>query len=86
MSTTADCLGMSCPIRRRYSPPPVISSSMVRPLVRNDSCRHSGAPRTTELSAPPSSEAAVAGYRLLTRDASRYWIYFPKLELIVPGG
>jgi hypothetical protein len=25
---------------------------MVRPLVRNDSCRHSGAPRTTELSAP----------------------------------
>jgi len=29
--------------------------------------------------------APVAGYRLITRDASRYRTYFPKLELIVPG-
>jgi predicted nucleic acid-binding protein len=32
------------------------------------------------------AHAALAGYRLLTRDASRYRTYFPKLELIVPGG
>jgi predicted nucleic acid-binding protein len=32
------------------------------------------------------AHAAVAGYRLLTRDASRYQTYFPKLELIVPAG
>ncbi len=31
------------------------------------------------------AHAAVAGYRLLTRDASRYQAYFPKLELIVPA-
>jgi hypothetical protein len=36
------------------SPPPVISSSIVRPLARNDSCRHSGPPQTTEVSAPAS--------------------------------
>src|SRR6185437_2820352 len=31
---------------------------MVRPLARNDSCRHSGPPRTTEVAAPPSNEAS----------------------------
>ena len=28
--------------------------------------------------------AAVAGYRLLTRDAARYRTYFPRLRIIVP--
>ena len=31
------------------------------------------------------AHAAVAGYRLITRDATRYRTYFPRLELIVPG-
>jgi predicted nucleic acid-binding protein len=30
------------------------------------------------------SHAAVAGYRLLTRDAARYRSYFPRLSLIAP--
>ena len=30
------------------------------------------------------AHAAVAGYRLLTRDAARYRSYFPRLELIAP--
>ncbi|MBI4869385.1 MAG: type II toxin-antitoxin system VapC family toxin [Candidatus Wallbacteria bacterium] len=30
------------------------------------------------------AHAAVAGYRLLTRDATRYRTYFPKVELIAP--
>lgn len=31
------------------------------------------------------AHAAVAGYRLMTRDARRYRSYFPKLELIAPS-
>jgi predicted nucleic acid-binding protein len=31
------------------------------------------------------AHAAVAGYRLLTRDAARYRGYFPKLSLIAPN-
>ncbi len=31
------------------------------------------------------AHAAVAGYRLLTRDAARYRSYFPRLELIAPS-
>jgi predicted nucleic acid-binding protein len=30
------------------------------------------------------AHAAVAGYRLLTRDAARYRTYFPRVELIAP--
>jgi hypothetical protein len=30
------------------------------------------------------AHAAVAGYRLLTRDAGRYRAYFPTVELIAP--
>jgi len=30
------------------------------------------------------AHAAIAGYRLLTRDAARYRIYFPGLEILVP--
>lgn len=31
------------------------------------------------------AHAAVAGYRLLTRDVSRYQTYFPKIDIIAPG-
>src|SRR5437899_2671529 len=31
------------------------------------------------------AHAAIAGYRLLTRDAARYRTYFPKLQLITPS-
>ena len=30
------------------------------------------------------AHAAIAGYRLLTRDAARYRSYFPRLPLIAP--
>ena len=31
------------------------------------------------------AHAAIAGFRLLTRDAARYRTYFPKLDLIAPA-
>jgi predicted nucleic acid-binding protein len=31
------------------------------------------------------AHAAIAGYRLMTRDSARYRTYFPKLTLIAPG-
>ncbi|KZC97416.1 type II toxin-antitoxin system VapC family toxin [Oceanibaculum pacificum] len=31
------------------------------------------------------AHAAIAGYRLITRDAARYRTYFPKLDLIAPN-
>jgi len=31
------------------------------------------------------AHAAVAGYRLLTRDVSRYQTYFPNIDIIAPG-
>jgi predicted nucleic acid-binding protein len=32
------------------------------------------------------AHAAIAGYSLMTRDASRYRTYFPKLSMIAPNG
>lgn len=32
------------------------------------------------------AHAAVSGYRLMTRDATRYRTYFPRLDLIAPTG
>jgi predicted nucleic acid-binding protein len=42
-----------------------------------------------ERSPPPDfyigAHAAVAGYRLLTRDVSRYRTYFPTVDIIAPA-
>jgi predicted nucleic acid-binding protein len=48
--------------------------------------RRRGSPRPSPL--PDffiGAHAAIAGYRLLTRDVTRFSSYFPKVELIAPG-
>jgi predicted nucleic acid-binding protein len=46
--------------------------------------RNSGEKRSPMPDFYIGAHAAVAGYRLLTRDASRYRGYFPTVELIAP--
>jgi predicted nucleic acid-binding protein len=47
--------------------------------------RRRGGSRTSPMPAfYIGAHAAVAGYRLLTRDATRYDTYFPTIELIAP--
>lgn len=48
--------------------------------------RHRGGARRSPL--PDfyiGAHAAIAGYRLLTRDARRYQTYFPRLQIIAPN-
>jgi predicted nucleic acid-binding protein len=46
--------------------------------------RRGGARRTPLPDFYIGAHAAIAGFRLLTRDVTRYRTYFPKLELIAP--
>ena len=47
--------------------------------------RHGGTKRSPLPDFLIGAHAAIAGYRLLTRDAARYRIYFPGLRVISPA-
>ncbi|MBV8425756.1 MAG: type II toxin-antitoxin system VapC family toxin [Hyphomicrobiales bacterium] len=48
--------------------------------------RHGGAKRSPLPDFFIGAHAAIAGHLLMTRDATRYRTYFPKLSLIHPDG
>jgi predicted nucleic acid-binding protein len=47
-------------------------------------CRHGGSRRSPIADFYIGAHAAIAGHRLLTRDANRYLTYFPTVPLIAP--
>jgi predicted nucleic acid-binding protein len=47
--------------------------------------RNGGSKRSPMPDFYTGAHAALAGYRLLTRDAARFRTYFPTVDLIVPG-
>jgi predicted nucleic acid-binding protein len=79
----ADLSQAAVPKEKDANDPPAAQAEPVHDAVIDD-CQRTGQKRSPLPDFYTGAHSAVRGYRILTRDATRYRTYFPTVTLIAP--